>query len=161
MIVEKRGSFLEASDKEKSERVLILTCGDDGMSRSPDFYNFTKRYPLDKDDIKLIKSIKIEKQNLGLESNSYVAPMSKSSYPFKFLFLLVTKKEGLSVPEPYMYDAINELILLCKIRGFKKFIMPRLGIGDGLSWDFIKSTFDSLYKETFKEEADIIVYYQL
>lgn len=161
MIIEKRGSFLEASDTEKSERVLILTCGIDGIGRSPDFYNFTKRYPLDKDDINLIKNIKAEKLKLGFDSNSFAAQMTKSSHPFRSLFLLVTKKEGLSVPEPYMYDALNELIILCKMKGIKKFIMPRLGIGDGLSWDFIKSTFESLYKETFREEADIIVYYQL
>ena len=45
MIIEKRGSFLEASDEEKSERVLVLTCGIDGIGRSPDFYNFIKKYP--------------------------------------------------------------------------------------------------------------------
>lgn len=161
MIIEKRGSFLEASDEEKSERVLILTCGIDGIGRSPDFYNFIKKYPLDKKDYDILKNINIENEKLGLVSNSYAAEMKNTDHPFKSLFLLASKKKGLSVPEPYMHDALYHLLSQCKMHGYKKFIMPRLGIGDGVSWDFMKSSFNSIYKEIFKEEADVVVYYPI
>ena len=144
MIIEKRGSFLEASDEEKSERVLVLTCGIDGIGRSPDFYNFIKKYPLDKKDYDILKNINIENEKLGLVSNSYAAEMKNTDHPFKSLFLLASKKKGLSVPEPYMHDALYHLLSQCKMHGYKKFIMPLSNLSED-KIQIIRTSISKLY----------------
>lgn len=153
MIVEKRGNFLEATKEEKEDRVLILTCGIDGVGRSPYYWEFTKRYPISKDDKDNIKKVADEYKLDGKDPRHFAMELSHTNHPFKSTFLLVMNKDTrFSVSEPVFEFTLDDLIAKSKLSGYEKFIMPRLGLGDGLSWDFVKKTIE-------RKEMDVVVYY--
>lgn len=173
---EKKCNFLEIPKEEKMSRILVLTCDGNIKGRTPVFWDYVRRYPISDLDTELAKekfqSMMDYQRNepinaflAGSYGISYVCQFTEN-VPYKSLALLMCPTVASKVSEPNMYRAIYDLLWWMRINDTYKIILPRPN-GDGLSWDFIKSSFMASGKEismsypAFYDKLDILATYRI